>query len=203
MRNMLLIICLIQLFSVRAQKATTIMLGNYHPVCIEDPTVKYCDSLPEDLSEVDVIMFFSGSTSQLNENDMNRITKFLENGGGLYLGADNQPFQSEANQVTRSLYKKECFGEFEDTVAISNTDGGNLQLKEFEEIPAGKTTVAFPMDYRLKVEAWVSDEPLILSGSWEQGRVIIDGGYSRFYCNNRSGESDQLLQRFLHFLRFN
>jgi len=56
------------------------------------------------------------------------------------------------------------------------------------------------LDYRLKVEAWLNDQPLILSGNYKKGRIIIDGGYSRFYCENMSKTSSELWLRFKSFL---
>ena len=72
-----------------------------------------------------------------------------------------------------------------------------------ETIPAGRSTVAFPMDYRLRVEAWVADQPLILSGELDAGKVIIDGGYSRFYCDQRSEVTDVLWNAILSMDAYN
>lgn len=145
-------------------------------------------------------MVFSNSISNFDERDIERITDYVQQGGGLYLGADNWPLQSEANQMTRALYSKESYGEFNERTAEVNATSGNLNLNELTTIPAGESTVAFPLDPRLTVEAWVKDEPLILSGRLGKGRIIIDGGYSRFYCANRSEISDELLFTILSFL---
>ena len=75
-----------------------------------------------------------------------------------------------------------------------------MQLENLPDLPAGKTTSAFPLDYRLKVEAWVSDQALILSGNIGKGRIIIDGGYSRFYCENTNELSVEMLSRFITYL---
>jgi hypothetical protein len=131
---------------------------------------------------------------------VDRLINFAESGGGVYLGAENWPLQAESNQVTKRLYLKESFGEYQVDDAEIASNNGNLELDSLDKVPAGQTTVAFPMDYRLRVEAWVDDQPLILSGALDQGRVIIDGGYSRFYCDQRSGETDQLFQSFVSFL---
>lgn len=185
-----------------AQSGNTLVIGNYAHLCFSDTTIIYSDSLPESIDSVRLILFFSGSTSKLAPEDLERLTTFLEGGGGLYLGADNQPLQSETNQITNKLYKKECYGEFNEPVAVSNSVDGRLHLSDLEEIPAGTTTVAFPLDYRLHVEAWISDEPLILSGEWGMGRLIIDGGYSRFYCSCLNEDSEALFQKFISYLRF-
>jgi hypothetical protein len=148
----------------------------------------------------DFSILFSNSTTTLSDSDVDRLIDFVEAGGGLYLGAENWPLQAESNQMTKRLYLKESFGEYQADDAEISASKGNLELDSLDNVPAGSTTVAFPMDYRLRVEAWVDDQPLILSGALEKGKVIIDGGYSRFYCDQRSETTDQLFQSFMAFL---
>ncbi|MFK7787641.1 MAG: hypothetical protein AB8B56_21140 [Crocinitomicaceae bacterium] len=167
---------------------------------MEDTNARMMSSLPETLDSFKVICLFSNSTSSLNEADAIRIEEFVRSGGGLYLGAENWPLQAESNQLTQKLYLKESFGEYHLPVAEIEQESGNLDL-EMDTIPAGKSTVAFPMDYRLKVEAWVADQPLILSGKIDEGKVIIDGGYSRFYCDQRSDITDSLWAAIIAFLK--
>lgn len=178
-----------------------LVMGNHSALCLNDSlNITRHDTLPESLEKFGAIMLFSGSTSHLSENDIDRIIIFLEFGGGLYSGAENWPLQAESNQVTHRLYKKESFGEFENHEAEVNTQIGNLNLNRMNQIPAGTSTVAFPMDPRLKVEAWIEDQPLILSGKIQKGRIIIDGGYSRFYCNQRNKNTDLIFDEILQFL---
>lgn len=196
----ILIFGLLFSFSVMGQPSI-LVLGNHSSVCLNDNLdFVACDTLPENLDNFSAIMLFSGSTSNLSHLDIERIVDFTENGGGLYSGAENWPLQAESNQMTNRLFKKESFGEYEQANAQRGELDGNLELEKNDVIPAGKTTVAFPMDYRLKVEAWVEDQPLILSGMLGQGRIIIDGGYSRFYCNQRNENSDILFSKIIAFL---
>lgn len=175
-----------------------LLIGNHSRICDEAlrETTK-SDTLPEDLSSFQAIFLFSGASSQITEIQVEQLLKYVEQGGGLYIGSENWPLQAEAQQMTRRMYTKESYGDFNEKKAHS-AERGNLNL--IDTIPAGESTVAFPMDYRLTVEAWIEDQPLILSGYIEQGRIIIDGGYSRFYCENTSEESKQLLSSFLNFL---
>ena len=198
MRLLILFCC--YSFAVYSQ-SNVLVLGNHSPLCIQD-NIEFnkSDTLPDSLNKYGVILLFSGSTSSLSESDIERIVEFVELGGGLYSGAENWPLQAESNQLTNRLYKKESFGHYDENEAETVPSAGNLQLDLLEQVPTGSSTVAFPMDYRLKVEAWVDDQPLILSGNIEKGRIIIDGGYSRFYCNQRTELSDQLLRLFLNFL---
>lgn len=182
-----------------SQKDSILVVGNYSSLCLPHSTFALADSLPESLEGVKIIMLFSSSTSNFSHRDIDRIEDFIRGGGGLYSGSDNWPLQAQSNQVTHQIYKKETFGNYQQTNAEPTQDG-NLHLEELDTIPAGETTAAFPLDYRLKVEAWVQDQPLISSGSLGEGKIIIDGGYSRFYCSYRSDSTDELLKQFLIFL---
>lgn len=152
------------------------------------------------LDSFNTIYFFSNATSNLSDADIESIENFIVEGGGLYMGADNWPLQAETNQITRQFYQKEAFGNYSSDVAQTNVKG-NLKLSEMDTVPAGTTTSAFPLDYRLTVEAWVEDQPLILTGTYGNGHLVIDTGYSRFYCDQRNDKTDLLLLRIKEFLR--
>jgi hypothetical protein len=177
-----------------------LILGNFNSVCIVDSSVHLAKSLPDSIDSFTIICFFSNSTSSLTDAEVLRVENFVRNGGGLYLGAENWPLQAESNQLTKKIYLKESFGEYDLSVAEIDQTLGNLKL-EMETIPSGRSTVAFPMDYRLRVEAWVADQPLILSGELDNGKVIIDGGYSRFYCDQRSEVTDSLWRSIIDYLK--
>lgn len=182
-----------------SQQTRGLILGNTSNLCFADTSFHQSDSLPQVLDSFQVIFFFSNSTSNLSQTDLTRLEAFIIKGGGLYTGSDNWPLQAEANQITKEFYQKESFGNYEADIAQSN-GSGKLNLHEIDSIPAGKTTAAFPLDYRLTVEAWVEDQPLILSGSYGQGNIVIDTGYSRFYCDQRNKNSDALFERIYYFL---
>lgn len=190
------------LFAQNLDVREVLIMGNYNSICLADSGFVKTDTLPEILNKYDAVMLFSSSTSNLSSMDVERLTDYVEEGGGLYAGSENWPFQSESNQITRRLYKKESYGNFEHKNAES-VSAGNLQLEDIETIPAGTSTVAFPMDYRLQVEAWVEDQPLILTGTLGKGRIVIDGGYSRFYCDSKNEESEIMLEKILDFLKGN
>lgn len=179
---------------------SALVVGNTSRLCLPDSQMIILDSIPDSLQEYHSIYLFSNSTSFLSSDDVTKIDSFVVNGGGLYNGADNWPLQAEANQMTQKLYRKESFGNYDARLATSGV-AGNLKLKELDTIPAGTSTSAFPMDYRLRVEAWVADQPLILSGTHGKGRIIIDMGYSRFYCDIRDENSDAIFERVYRYLR--
>lgn len=184
----------------QTESSQVLLVGNFNSICMEDSSVMKAAELPESLDSFNVICFFSNSTSSLTDAEAERVENFVREGGGLYLGAENWPLQAESNQLTKKLYLKESFGEYDAPVAEIEQCSGNLKLG-MKTIPAGRSTVAFPMDYRLRVEAWVADQPLILSGEVDEGKVIIDGGYSRFYCDQRSEVTDSVWAAIIAFLK--
>ncbi|MBL1279918.1 MAG: hypothetical protein COA33_006585 [Fluviicola sp.] len=178
-----------------------LVLGNCKNLCLfEDSTFVIKDSLPAELDSYKSIYIFSNSFSILSTNQTNTIHQFVLDGGGLYLGAENWPLQAESNQLTKLIYNKEAYGEYQADSVESKSKNVNLKLNELEDVPPGNSTIAFPLDYRLKVEAWIEDQPLILSGKVGKGRIIIDGGYSRFYCDNWSNDVLEVLKKFGQYL---
>lgn len=177
-----------------------LFIGNTQNVCIDSliPKAEISTELPEDIDRYEIIFVFSNARSVLTSGDQQRLIEFLELGKGLYLGAENWPLQAESNQVTELLYTKKSWGHFDATVATADSSG---LLKDLRTFPAGNTTVAFPLDYRLKVDAWINDEPLILSGEVGGGRLIIDGGYSRFYCSSDQQLNREIIKCFIEFLK--
>jgi len=188
-------------FQFCLSQESMLLIGKSEKICyLEQFTVAEPGALPSNLALYKAIYIFSNSTSQLTLTDLQRIIRYVENGGGLYTGSENWPFQAESRQITQELFKKENYGEYNTTTAHSSSQNGNLNLNNITEIPAGESTVAFPLDHRLTVEAWIDDQPLILSGNYGQGRIIIDGGYSRFYCDHRTVICDDLFERIKKYL---
>lgn len=180
-----------------------LFLGNSSSICFEKDSISISktDKLPDSLSSFQAIFIFSTAESILSSSDILRIKDYLEKGGGLYCGAENWPLQAESRQITLAFYAKESWGNFDQEKGVIQTEDtkNNLFLKS-DTFPAGSTTVAFPMDYRLKVEVWVDDQPLIQSGTIGDGKIVIDGGYSRFYCANNDVEIDGIFLAILKWL---
>jgi hypothetical protein len=170
---------------------------------LDSVDLHYRDSLPADaLEQYQFILVFSSGNSNLDTSDIRRLQEYLQQGGGLYIGADNWPFVAESNQLTFQLFGQKWWGnQQEKTAEINALKSSNEVFKDKKSIPAGSTTVAFPLDYRLKVEAWSGDEPLILSGKIAEGKLILDGGYSRFNAAlNKSAAATSVFRDMLYFL---
>ena len=201
--NFILIILFLIFYSPIYSQQKILFLGNTSSICFEKDSLVIVkeNNLPDSLSIYQAIFIFSTAESILTSTDITRIKNYLEQGGGLYCGAENWPLQAESRQITLAFYAKECWGDFNQSNGIIQTEKTNndLFLKN-DTFPAGSTTVAFPMDYRLKVEVWVNDQPLIQSGEIGLGKIVIDGGYSRFYCANHDAEIDGIFLAILKWL---
>jgi len=194
--SIIFIFFLLFLFCVRAQDSVFVM-GNVGNICLP-PSLNY--RVVDELSDIEnckTILIFSGASSILQENDLALLALFSQQGGGIYLGFDNWPLQAEGIQFLSEFFQIMPWGNFESTIASVNSPS---IISSLNTIPAGYTTVAFPMDPRFHVEAWIDDQPFILSRESINGRIIIDGGYSRFYCPNFSEDTSVLLNDFIHFL---
>ncbi|TNE53532.1 MAG: hypothetical protein EP338_10935 [Bacteroidetes bacterium] len=144
--------------------------------------VRNSESIPRNLNDYDLLMIFSTANSRLKEGEEVAIQHYLEQGGRLYLGADNWPLVEECNQLMNRFYRQECYGNFDEDKLEEQVLTEN-SLKRLDS----RTTVSFPMHQDLRVEAWSNDNPMVLSGKIGQGKIVLDGGYSRFYdaCDNK------------------
>ncbi len=174
--------------------------GNSSNICLFDTLTYSLLTSIKTLDKGKVLFVFSSAGKGYSLEEIDSLENFVLNGGGLYIGAENWPLQTEANQLTDRMFQKKVFGYYSKEVAETSKEG-NFNLEELNQFPSGKTSVAFPLDHRLLVEAWIEDQPLILSGYYGKGRVVLDGGYSRFYCNQINSESKRMMGEIYNFLR--
>lgn len=168
-----------------SSQTSLLFIGNTEPLCVvSDSTisVNIAETLPSKLEEFDALFIFSGAVSSLKPEDVEAIITFVKNGKGLYCGAENEPLQQEFHQISTILFSKSVWGNFTQTTALVD-EKSFIDPTVGNAISTGETPVAVPLDVRVKVEVWVDDEPLITSYELEQGKIVFDGGYSRFYCD--------------------
>lgn len=189
---------LIFLLSSAAYGQDVLVLGKKLELKSKLDTVhfEFRDSLEElTLKDFRAIFIFSTANSQISPEDEKTLIEFVNKGGNLYLGAENEPFDTESNQILKSMYNLQFYGNFSSDSLVIDSNS-NFRACECKKYLTGYTTVSFPMDYRLQVEAWSNDNPIILSGNFGSGKIIIDGGYSRFY---EAEKTSALLDEFLLF----
>ena len=91
MKQLVILCCIISGFTFGQDPV--LLIGNTKKLCyIDEFTIDETAILPRDLSSYKAIYIFSNSTSQLTQTDIQRIITFVENGGGLYTGSENNIF---------------------------------------------------------------------------------------------------------------
>lgn len=179
---------------------TGIIFGKKMVISHPDWQFRYADTI-HDLTSFDCIFIFSTGQTSLDSNTLVQLKLAVEQGTNIYIGSDNWPFVAESNQVTTLFFNKSMQLMHDVRVAEVNALTQSDRVFSKTVIPAGTTTSSFPLDYRLKVEAWTADNPLILSGKIGLGKLIIDGGYSRFYPENWNAEVELVWNELLAFLK--
>jgi hypothetical protein len=160
---------------------------------------QYADTT-QNLTSFDCIFIFSTAQKSLDSITLSQLKLAVEQGTNIYIGSENWPFVAESNQVTTLFFNKSMQLMHDVRLAEVNTLTQSDRVFSRTFIPAGTTTSSFPLDYRLKVEAWTADNPLILSGKIGLGKLIIDGGYSRFYSENWDAEVELVWNELLDYL---
>jgi hypothetical protein len=155
----------------------------------------------DSLKNYEFILIFSSSNSNLTNEAVSKIEAYVNQGGSLYLGADNWPFVEESNQLTQVFFGKRYWGNQQTNSKLMREKKLLKDDSDNNQDFALQSTVTFPMDYRLKVEVWSGDEPVILSGNFGKGKIILDGGYARFnVALNQSAESKRIFNELIDFL---
>jgi len=201
MRTFFIFLFILFTLSKGIAQVNYLIVGNTHSICLDSTQFTFKTTI-DSLENYDVLFIFSTANSRLTETDLDRIQAFLSAGKGVYVGCENWPLQAEAQQLTHRLLSKEFWGETNEGVATTNVLSESI-FNEKATIPAGKSIVLFPMDIRLNVEAWVEDEPIILSSEFFGGRLILDGGYSRFYCTEMNEVTLEVWDILLNYLNGN
>jgi hypothetical protein len=198
-----LIIQFCVIWGFHAQSKGLILGRNIQLPEIDSSVSLHYESLfPADsLANYDFILIFSSSNSNLTADAVSKIEAYVNQGGRLYLGADNWPFVEESNQLTQVFFGKRYWGNQQQNSELMRDKKLLKDDSDKNQDFALQSTVTFPMDYRLKVEVWSGDEPLILSGNFGKGKIILDGGYARFnVALNQSVESKQIFNELMDFL---
>lgn len=180
---------------------SVLVIGNYTNVCFDGmERVKFIEQneLPTHLDSFQAILIFSNAQSNLLKEEIEHLLCYVENGGGLYCGAENLPFQTEFNSITTMLFEKTAWGNFSSSLA-EVAENGFLNVIDSTRLNAGNTTVAVPLDFKMNVELWIDDQPLMTSLVLGRGRIVFDGGYSRFYCPIHE-QSKAILKEVIRFL---
>ncbi len=174
-----------------------LVIGNSDEICFDSSyNVNIANNL-DDLLSYDIALIFSGVSSRIKKEDFSNIIEFVSRGGGLYLGCENWPFQAETNQILDHFFSFQSWGNFQSSYAKVSDDS---EITELKEIPTGNSVTVFPMNSNFKVDVWLDDNPIVMSGDFNNGRIVVDGGYSRFYCSEINETSKMFFLNLMKYL---
>lgn len=179
------------------QLDTVIVYGNHQPICHLKNCI-YIDSISK-------IKFYAGKTfyilstlQTISEKEVALIKNHLQLGGNLYIGLDNWPHQKEGVVILSSwfqihFYDEEKKGHLKKGYGVLN---GPDSINSYVQ-----SNGYFSIHPNFKIEYWSNDCPVIMSAQHGKGRMIIDGGYVRFFCENISKEDAILLNEIIQYLK--
>ena len=134
------------------------------------------------------------STSYISLSDMylNSIKKFFDNGKGVYIWGDNDPYYADANAVTKKLFGAEMSGNVPGNVTVklqkepkkSGLVISNIITTGLDFLFEGITIATIKDHPDLEPVMYGSVDNLVVASYNKDGkRAIIDGGFTRLYYN--------------------
>lgn len=135
----------------------------------------------------------STSTQMLNDEHAEIIKEFFYSGKGVYLWGDNDPYHADANFLAQKLIGVSMSGGYYGAQNVSfKTDSTSSGMQADHLITTGLEyvfegiTISKIQDTEQKMKplVWSTDGNVVTAIYEDQGqRLIIDGGFTRLYCN--------------------
>jgi molecular chaperone DnaK len=164
------------------------------------PKDKELKSILEDSSQFWLIS--GGPTRQINDALVNVIQDFFEEGHGLYLWGDNDPYYADANMVSLRLFDSTMSGDSPGDQVVSLCEEGkrvgvikdHLISTGIVNIYEGGTIAEVKMNKLLKPLIYGSNGKVVAAYYDRDGkRAIIDGGFTRLYYKWDSAGTDRYI----------
>jgi len=149
--------------------------------------------LKQELETSSQLWLISDTNIKLQPDHIQEIINFFKQGKGLYILGDNEPYFADANQVLNKLFQITMSGNFEGNTVLGLQDGsGKRGLLKNHEISTGIEHL-FEGDTVAVLKGEFSDlipllnnsngDPLAVCYDKNGRRAIIDGGFTRLFCN--------------------
>ena len=146
------------------------------------------------------LWIISGPRTYIDSQSLNLIVKYYEEGHGLYIWGDNEPWYADANAVLQSLFGVTMNGNLPGSKVISIQQGaGQPGIIANHPITTGVVnlfegiTIATVSTGRyLKPLVYGSAKNIVTAYYDENGRrALADGGFTRLFCNWDSAGTDR------------
>lgn len=149
--------------------------------------------LEEALSKACQLWVISNTSQMLNDEHAEVIKRFFFSGKGVYLWGDNDPYHADADFLAQKLIGASMSGmyyagqnvSFKSETSVSGMQADHLITTGLEYVYEGITiSQIHDPQKQLKPLIWSTDGNVVTAIYEDQGqRLIIDGGFTRLYCN--------------------
>lgn len=156
----------------------------------QPPTAK---ELEESLAKACQLWVISSNGRTLTDEHAEVIKRFFYSGKGVYIWGDNDPYYADANFLAEKLIGVTMNGNyigsknvsFKSDASVSGMQADHLITTGLEYVYEGITIAKInDPEKKMKPLIWSTDGNVVTSIYEDQGqRLIIDGGFTRLYCN--------------------
>ena len=166
--------------------------------------VIYRDEFPADFARISAyisqVWLISGNTRTITDEQIRQIKAFYNQGKGVYLWADNDPFYADVNPIIKELFGSTMSGNYlgEQIIGVQKhikdvgIVAGHLISTGISNFYEGVTISNVAMTQYLKPLAYSSDKKVVTAYSDVDGkRLLIDGGFTRLCVNWDSAGTDR------------
>lgn len=166
--------------------------------------VIYRDEFPSDFVRIAAglcqVWLISGNARTITDDQIRQIKAFYNQGKGVYLWADNDPFYADVNPIIKDLFGSTMFGDYigEQVIGVQKhikdvgIVAGHLISTGISNFYEGVTISNVAMTQYLKPLVYSSDKKVVTAYSDVDGkRLLIDGGFTRLCVDWDSAGTDR------------
>lgn len=166
--------------------------------------VIYRDEFPADFARISAslcqVWLISGYSRTITDEQIRQIKAFYNQGKGVYLWADNDPFYADVNPIIKDLFGSTMSGNYIGKQIIGvqkhikdvGIVAGHLISTGISNFYEGVTISNVAMTQYLKPLVYSSDKKVVTAYSDVDGkRLLIDGGFTRLCVDWDSAGTDR------------
>lgn len=166
--------------------------------------VIYRDEFPADFARISAslcqVWLISGYSRTITDEQIRQIKAFYNQGKGVYLWADNDPFYADVNPIIKDLFGSTMSGNYIGKQIIGvqkhikdvGIVAGHLISTGISNFYEGVTISNVTMTQYLKPLVYSSDKKVVTAYSDMDGkRLLIDGGFTRLCVDWDSAGTDR------------
>lgn len=168
--------------------------------------VIYRDEFPADFTRISdclcQVWLISGNVRTITDEQIRQIKAFYNQGKGVYLWADNDPFYADVNPIVKDLFGSKMSGDYIGKKVIGvqkrikdvGIVAGHLISTGISNFYEGVTISHVDMTQYLKPLVYSSDKKVVTAYSDVDGkRLLIDGGFTRLCVDWDSAGTDRYI----------